>query len=237
LTLQPVGTPRPFLKSALIMRQSDYRFIPDRECFERLLERARADAGNNLAKFFDAFRLYLWREGQRRLPGQLRSKVSPSDFIQETFMDVRKAFASFHGETLEEACNWLRTIYLNRMAQFCRQYLQIQKRRVVREFSIESSWGREQLRSLADRLKTPVEVLIEREDDLRLRLAMSHLPIDDQIIIRLRMFEKKRYDEIAEELGCAYDAARMQFGRALRRLGKLCEQNPFKDVTRSVGVS
>jgi RNA polymerase sigma-70 factor (subfamily 1) len=211
------------------MRHVDVRLIPDREYFEDLLQRARAGSENHLALLFDAFRPYLRSEGQRKLPAYLRSKVSPSDFFQETYLDVRRAFKSFRGNTVEEARCWLRTIYLNRMARSCRQYLHFGKRNVFREFSLESKYARAQLRQLAGQLKTPLEVLVEQEIYLRIEWAWHHLPMNDQVVIQLRMTEKKRFDEVGQRMGCSSNTARMMCRRAMRRWARLSRDDAPDD--------
>src|SRR5262245_44486816 len=105
------------------VRQSELCCIPDRECFEQLLMRARSGAHRELGALFELFRPYLLCLGATKIPVALRGKASPSDLVQETFLDVQKAFSRFNGQSIEEVSCWLRKIHFRNVGRFCRQFM------------------------------------------------------------------------------------------------------------------
>jgi len=199
--------------------------IPSPECFERLLKRAQADARGNLGVFFNSFREYLLHIGQGNMPRELWGKASPSDFVQEAFLDVQKAFARFHGHTVKEACGWLRRIYLRKVARYYRRFVDVGKRQVVKEISINSRRGQAEIRHVAESsTDSPLDQAIEHEQAQRLQLAYTRLSADHRQVIHLHYFKKMNFKDIGGELGCSPDAARMLCNRAKRQLARLGDQ-------------
>ena len=64
----------------------------DAETFRQLHASAGTDRDQVLAKFIESFQTYLRLVADRQLPEDLRAKVSPSDIIQNTYLEARRDF-------------------------------------------------------------------------------------------------------------------------------------------------
>ena len=68
-------------------------------------------------------------------------------------------------------------------------------------------------------------VRAERGDDARrLRELLGHLPAAQREVIRQRVYEGKRFREIADDLGCPLNTALARMHEGLKRLRLLWEQ-------------
>ncbi len=65
---------------------------------------------------------------------------------------------------------------------------------------------------------TPWEGLEAREDARRMRRALLRLPVARREVLVLSRFEQRRYDEIAQLLGCSVGAVKVRVHRALKQL-------------------
>jgi len=67
---------------------------------------------------------------------------------------------------------------------------------------------------------TPDNEAESREEEAWVRLGMEFLEADDREVIFLRNWSKLPFREIGERMKISTDAARMRYGRAVRRLGE-----------------
>src|SRR5262245_1769478 len=100
------------------------------------LPAARAGSREALGKLLEAARQYLHSIAQQELDADLRAKNSPSDMVQETFVEVQLAFGHFQGDTEAELLAWMRQLLLNRVGKLRRRYRDTQKRRLAREVAL-----------------------------------------------------------------------------------------------------
>jgi len=203
------------------MGHTNRSLVPGRERFEQLLCRARQDARYDLGAFFEAFRRFLLALGRRRLPGKLRSKASAADFVQETFIDCQRVFATFQGNTVEAACAWLRRIYFRRVSHFCRQFLDYKKRQIARELSLTCPQVRAELEAVPSIYPSPLDAAITSDQMERFMATLAKLREVHQHVIRLHVLQHHSFDEVGIRLHCSPEAARKLCGRAMRKLIKL----------------
>ena len=201
------------------MRHPENDFIPARECFEYLLERARQHSGDDLAALFQLFRKYLTILGRRTMPASLQSKLSPSDLFQDLYFDFLRSFDSFHGTTVEEAVSWLRTLYNRRVSLSCRYFHDRQKRQINKEVPLDRccAHGKE-FRSRED---SPMDNAINAEHHEIYRHTFEQLSLEYRFVIRLRDFDERPFAEIAALMDSNPDAVRMLHYRAMRKWAKL----------------
>jgi RNA polymerase sigma-70 factor (ECF subfamily) len=64
-----------------------------------------------------------------------------------------------------------------------------------------------------------------REDAQRLQALLQQLPSSQREVIRQRIYEGKRFREIAEALGCPLNTALARMHEGLKRLRLLWEQD------------
>lgn len=196
----------------------------DENLIERSIAAARKGSFSALGQLFDVYRDYLLHIARDEMGAQLTAKASPSDVVQEAFLNAAKGFERFQGLTGEEVRAWLRRILLNTIGDVRRHYCGTLKRDVAREVSTGDLGDGGQ--SLAGPVPTPSKIATRLEDYLRLRDAMALLSPEHRLVIELRNLEGWSFDEIAEKLNRSPDAARKLWARAIQ---KLSEELPSQD--------
>jgi RNA polymerase sigma-70 factor, ECF subfamily len=79
---------------------------------EVLLAAARAGNPAALGQLLDGYRNYLWLLARAQTNAALRSKASPSDLVQDTFLEAYRAFRDFEGTGEAALLAWLRRILI-----------------------------------------------------------------------------------------------------------------------------
>jgi len=190
---------------------------PDRAA--QWLPAARAGSREALGKLLEAARRYLVTIARQELDPDLRAKNSPSDLVQETFVEAQRALGQFQGDTEAELLAWLRQLLLHRVGKLRRTYRDTQKRQLAREVALggdstsEGPAGR-----LAANVPSPSGQAMEREQDHALQAALGRLSDDYRRVITLRHQEELSFEEIGRLLQRSPDAARKLWARAVERL-------------------
>jgi RNA polymerase sigma-70 factor (ECF subfamily) len=177
---------------------------------EGLLRAARGGSWEALGRVLEAWRGYLFRIADRELAPDLRAKGGAADLVQQTFLEARRDFATFRGDSADELRSWLRQLLLNNLANFTRDYRGRTVRQVGREAIVETG--------LADDLSAPdgQSVVPEQAEDVR--RALARLSEDHQRVIRLRHQEDLPFEEVGRRMGLSASAARLLWLRAVERL-------------------
>jgi len=191
------------------------------------LTAARAGSREALGKVLETARQYLLSIARQELDADLRAKNSPSDVVQETFVEVQRAFEQFQGDTEAELLAWMRQLLLNRVGKLRRRYRDTQKRRLAREVTLHGSDSSERPaeRLAADGL-SPSGQAMEHEQDEALQAALLRLPEDYRRVITLRHQEQLPFEEIGRLLERSPEAARKLWARAVERLQEELDPPP-----------
>jgi RNA polymerase sigma-70 factor (ECF subfamily) len=185
----------------------------------RWLPEARAGSSEALGRLLEACRRYLLLVAERELDPALRPKGGASDLVQETFLDARRGFDRFQGESEAEVLAWLRRLLLNNLVSFTRLYRQTAKRQAGREvgpsFGGSSFLG---LDDLAGEAPTPSGRFMAEEQAESIRRALDRLPEDYRRLLLLRYRDGRSFEEIGREMGRTGNAIRKTWLRAIERL-------------------
>jgi RNA polymerase sigma-70 factor (ECF subfamily) len=194
----------------------------------RWLPAARAGSREALGKVLEGARLYLVSIARQELDPDLRAKNSPSDLVQETFVEAQRAFGHFQGDTEAELLAWLRQLLRHRVGKLRRRFRDTQKRRLAREVALggDSSPEGPAGGGLAANVPSPSGQAMEHEQDQALRAALGRLPDDYRRVITLRYQEELPFEEIGRLLHRSPDAARKLWARAVERLHEELEPPP-----------
>jgi RNA polymerase sigma-70 factor (ECF subfamily) len=187
---------------------------------------ARAGSRDALGQALEACRHYLLRIAREELDSILQAKASPSDLVQETFLEAQRDFAEFQGRTEGELLAWLRQALLHNLANLARHYRATAKRQVEREVNLPagSRGGTEP----ADTGPTPSARLQASERQQQVERALERLPPDYREVITLRNQARHSFEEIGRIMNRSADAARRLWSRAIERL-----QDELEEVDRT----
>lgn len=182
----------------------------------------------SLATLCEQYRDYLLAVASRQIDSEFRVFVSPSDVVQETFLDAHRAYERFDGRTSQDIRNWLRRILLNNVTDAVRRHRKAAKHRVpggprptgsARSAGSAGSAGRfSAVARLVDKQPTPRRHAVARETEQAMQAALARLTPEYQQVIRLRHHKGLRFAEIARRLGRTESAARKLWTRAVRQL-------------------
>src|SRR5262249_7443769 len=101
-----------------------------------MLAAARDGSDEALGRLLMDCRGYLLMVANRSLEPDLQGKVSPSDLVQETFLEAQRDFGQFQGSRKEEVVAWLSRILLNNLANVSRHFRGTAMRALQREVSL-----------------------------------------------------------------------------------------------------
>lgn len=165
------------------------------------------------------YRAYLLSVAEQQLDGELRTKVAPSDLVQETFLDAYVAADRFTGQSELELRLWLRRILLNNLLDMVRRYRLAEKRRERISSEVDNTpIARMRLENLIDSRPTPHAAAVQGEMKEALAAALRRLPPDYQRVLVLRHQEAMAFLQIAAALDLSENGARKLWVRAIERL-------------------
>ncbi len=179
---------------------------------------------NGLGSILQLYWNYLHLLAEAQLDRRLRVRFSPSDLVQETFLEAHRDFPQFRGATEEEFLAWLRQILVHNLIVAVRRHFDAGKRDVRREVSLE------QVRSQMDTSALGVAAALAQDgtspsdrvqrEELLVALAddLSELPQDYREVIVLRHLQGCSFAEVAQRMDRNEGAVRMLWLRAIGQL-------------------
>ena len=191
---------------------------------EELLGSARAGKRECLGQLLQLYGNYLKLLAATQIDEKLLARSSPSDVVQETFLEAHRDFDRFRGESVPEFLAWLRTILVNNLSRLVERHLLAEKRDVRRETSLDGigdalERSAARLESvLVDEAASPSSNAQRREYAIILANELAELREDHRDVIVLRHLEGLPFGEIAERMGRSPGAVRMLWLRAIGQL-------------------
>jgi RNA polymerase sigma-70 factor (ECF subfamily) len=167
-----------------------------------LLARFRSGDGTALDALFERYEAPVFQF----LLGILRDHHFAEDALQETFV---RALQRLDGVDPDHLRGWLFTVAYH-------QAMLVRRKRRAKS-SLEPA-------AVADRLPGPLLTAQLDDDARRLRELLQRLPEPQREVIRQRVYEGKRFREIAAEMGCPLNTALARMHEGLKRLRLLWEQ-------------
>lgn len=179
---------------------------------------------SSLGRLMSLYANYLKLVVSAQLDARLRTRVSASDVVQETFYEAHRDFTAFRGQSPEEFLGWMRKILVNNLLRAVEQHVKAAKRDVRREVSLDrlrqgveqSTWRFAAL--VAGREETPSTDMQRQESESALAEVLAQLPEDYQQVIHLRHLEGLSFAEVAERMERSSGAVRMLWLRSLKTL-------------------
>lgn len=183
---------------------------------EGLLNRVSGGDTEALSQILDSQRDYLRRLLNVRMDEELRTRIDPSDVIQETHIVVTRRIKDFLRRRPTSFKLWLRGEAIQQLIDLRRKHVLAAKRPVRQEVSLPEASSLALAHSvLSQRPSTAMrrEELIQQTNK-----AMELLSEDDREVLLLRHIEELTNAEVAEVLDLAPDTASKRYGRAILRL-------------------
>src|SRR5207244_9613210 len=163
----------------------------------------------------------LLRAGNPRVDSRLRAKHAPSDLMQDTLLEAVRDFPQFRGKSRKDFLAWILRILQNNRRNLERDYART-KRKITAELSLDDSHLVGDIKKrLTARTRTPSSEIGHREEDSRVRRAVSQMPEQHRAIIRMRTLEHQSFEDIASHLHCSAEAVRQIWHRSMRRLAEV----------------
>ena len=161
-----------------------------------------------------------------RMDPKLRARVSPSDVLQEAFVEISARVGDYLDNPRMPFFLWLRLTTAQQLVAAYRHHVEIQKRDVRRQVRIDrGAFPEASSAVMADRLvgalTTPSGAAMQAEARRQIESALDQLSDKDREVLVMRHFEELSNVEAAQELGIEEPAASKRYLRALQRLRRI----------------
>jgi RNA polymerase sigma-70 factor (ECF subfamily) len=168
----------------------------------------------------ERYQEYLRLLARLQLPRRLRSKVDPSDMVQQTLLKAYQKLGQFRGKSDEELSAWLRTILANVLKDAVGAYA-TGRRNVAQErsleWAVEESSARIEAWLSADQ-SSPSESVVRRERLLQISEAFARLPEDQRTAVELKHLQGYSVEAIGRQMGRSKSAVGGLLRRGLKTL-------------------
>jgi RNA polymerase sigma-70 factor, ECF subfamily len=169
-----------------------------------------------LNALLDGHRDYLRRLLEWQMGAELRSRIDPSDVIQETHIVVSRRIEEFLDTRPTSFKVWLRGKALERLIEARRKHVVADMRSVRREVALSDASSMALAHAVAS--PSPSAAVSRAELVQRINQSVGELSEMDREVLLLRHVEQLDNAEAAEVLGVEPKTASKRYGRALLRL-------------------
>jgi len=183
-----------------------------------LIRRAHAGDQDALGQLLAGQRDQLIRQAEQSLDPRVKARIDASDVVQQTCLSAFQQFGEFYGRDPAQFAAWLRQIH-DRNIQNAVRHHQANMRAAGRDEPFDCC----ELGTSGQ--TTPSQHAIQREDAARLDDALSHLPVGQRTVLRLRYLEGCTLDEVAEQLGLTRDAVVWQMQQGMKHVRTLLNES------------
>jgi len=175
----------------------------DRSGLSTIIDAARNGGAEALDRLLKVAYVYCRLFAIQQTPKRMSAKFDPSDVGQRSIVDVARDIQSFRGRS-REFFGWLRKIVHHNCIDLQRRHA----RSAENECLVDSGLHNIPAPSAAD----PV---LRMEEIEQVAKAMGKLSKDYKAVLRLRVWDNLKWEEIGRKLNRSADASRQLFARAL----------------------
>jgi RNA polymerase sigma-70 factor (ECF subfamily) len=193
----------------------------DSDPTRKLLQEACTGNPQAFEQLFTRHRPGIRQFVELRLDNVLRSRVDPSDVVQETNLEAFRRLGDYQQRRPMPFRLWLRKTAYERLVMIRRQHQDAACREVARELPLPDQSSAALAQQLVAPGPSPSQQVAKHELIRRVRAAVAELPDIDREILLMRNFEELSYHEIGCILEIDPAAARKRHGRALIRLHQI----------------
>lgn len=191
---------------------------------EALIVEARQGMRESLGRLLQTYANYIKLVAAAQVGVRLKVRVSPSDVVQETFLQAHRTFDQFRGRTEAEFLAWLQRILASQLAHLYEKHVLAEKRDVRREVSLDEVGAKLERSTarlasvLADNAPSPSSHAQQHERAVLLADELAELPPDYRQVLLLRNLEGMSFGEVAKHMQRSPGAVRMLWLRAVDKL-------------------
>ena len=190
-----------------------------------LLQQVAQGDRRALGRLLQRYRPRLHAFVAARLDPQVRSRLDPSDVVQELQLEVTRRMDDFLNRSPMPFHLWVRKTAYERLLKVRREHRQRARRAVDREVALPDHSSLLLAKPLLAGASSPSQQLAAWEFADRVGRAVAELEESDREILLMRHAEELAYAEISCLLDIEADAARKRYGRALLRLRKVLKDH------------
>jgi RNA polymerase sigma-70 factor (ECF subfamily) len=196
---------------------------------QHLLRQVRAGEQKAKERLFARHRPFLRRFVALRADPRLRTRLDPSDVVQETQLEAYRRLDDYLANPKLCFRLWLRQLAYDRLLQLRRRHLKTKRRSVERDTPLPEDSAVQLASRLLSASSEPAVQLLMKEFARRVREAVHQLPEPDREIVLLRNFEELSNHEAAQLLDIKLATASQRYGRALIRLREILLDRGLKE--------
>lgn len=176
----------------------------------------------------ERFRHYLLLLARLHLGSRLRSKLDPSDVVQQTLLEAHRKQDQLRGTTDAEVAGWLRQALAHCIADALRAFGRA-KRNIAQERSLEAALDESSARLaafLAADQPSPSQRVVHEEHLLRLAEALAELPEDQRQAVEMKHLQACSVAVIAQHMGRSETAVGGLLRRGMTALRQRLQADP-----------
>jgi RNA polymerase sigma-70 factor (ECF subfamily) len=196
-----------------------------------LLDRAAAGDQASWGALLTRHQERLHRLVAFRMDRRLQGRLSPSDVLQEAYLEAWKHLSAYLRQPTLPLFLWLRGITGNKLRELHRRHLGTEMRDAGREVALVPGAQPEATSEglaaqLLGQVTRPSEAAMRAELKAQLQEVLNRMDALDREVLALRHFEQLTVAETAQVLGIKEKAAGKRYLRALQRLRDLLASLP-----------
>ena len=191
---------------------------PDSADTLRLLDEASEGNAAALGRLLERHAERIRASVESRLDQRVRSRLDPSDVIQNTCLAVAKRIDEYLASRPMPFRLWVQRETHQQLQKAERMHLRAAKRAVAREVPLPDRTSLQLARAYSHGGQSPTSQAELAETATRVRQVLARLAVHDREIISLRSLEGLTNAECACLLGIDPEAAKKRYVRSLRRL-------------------
>lgn len=186
----------------------DFAGDGDRCGLSTIIDAARSGGTEALNRLLKVAHVYCRLLAVNEISTALKRTVDESDVRQESLLDVARGIHAFRGRS-REFFGWLRQIVRTNTIDQQRRYGRMAARESLQQID---------LREVPAKFDTDPRLFYD-ETEL-VEKAMNNLSGDHQAVLRLRVWEGLKWEEIGQRMNRSPDASRQLFARAIDAVRK-----------------
>jgi RNA polymerase sigma-70 factor (ECF subfamily) len=198
---------------------------PDDTEVERLLGQVRDGDRSALDQLLSHFRGYLRRVVELRMDQKLRTRLDPSDVVQEAQLEVAQRIEDYLQRQPMPFPLWLRQTAQQHLLRLRRQHVEAECRAVERELPLPDDSSALLAQDVLTQAQTPGQQAHDLDLARRTRRAVALLPEDEREVILMRNFEGLSNREVSQILEIDPSTTSKRYGRALLLLRRFLKDD------------